>query len=88
MGEVFEDCWWGGWSVYLWEDKEEEFGLPVSGVHLSFSAVRGVRTPELGAAGAFVSWASSTAMVVVVVVVFVGGVFLLLWRGWIVSGRI
>lgn len=31
--------------------------------------MRGVRTPELGAAGAFVSWASSRAMVVAVVVV-------------------
>lgn len=39
--------------------------IPVSGVQWAFSAVRGVRTPELGAAGAFVSCASSMAMLVV-----------------------
>lgn len=43
------------------------FDVPVSGVQWSFWAVRGVRTPELGATGALVSGASSRVMVVVVV---------------------
>lgn len=52
--------------VTCWRRGGED-SIPVSGVQWSFCAVLGVRTPELGAAGAFVSWASSRAMVVVVV---------------------
>ena len=54
--------------VTCWRRGGED-SIPVSGVQWSFCAVLGVRTPELGAAGAFVSWASSRAMVVVVAVV-------------------
>ena len=47
-------------------EEDGEGYVPVSGVQWSVDTVLGVRTPELGAAGAFVSWASSRAMVVVV----------------------
>ena len=65
MGQVFED-YGVVVSFVVSTDSEFEFNVPVSGVHCSFCAVRGVRTPELGAAGAFVSFASSMAMVVLV----------------------
>jgi len=69
VGEVGQNC--GGVCVSggVLTVEEGEGCIPVSGVQWSVDAVLGVRTPELGAAGAFVSWASSRAMVVVVVVV-------------------